>query len=105
MMAYERRSSAAWAVHPGEILKHEFLKPMNITGYRLSKAINVNAQRVNDILLKKTGVSADMAIRLGKFFGTSAEFWMNLQAAYELVTAKKILGSKIGKIKPMTGAA
>ena len=97
-MAYERRGSAGWAVHPGEILKHEFLKPMNITGYRLSKAIN-------DILLKKTGVSADMAIRLGKFFGTSAEFWMNLQAAYELVTAKKILGSKIAKIKTMTGAA
>jgi len=105
MMAYERRGSAAWAVHPGEILKHEFLEPMNITGYRLSKAIDVNAQRVNDILLKKTGVSADMAIRLGRFFGTSAEFWMNLQAAYELVTAKKILGNKITKIKTMTGAA
>jgi antitoxin HigA-1 len=104
-MAFERRGSAGWAVHPGEILKHEFLKPMNITGYRLSKAIDVNAQRVNDILLKKTGISADMAIRLAKFFGTSAEFWMNLQAAYELVTAKKILGSKIGKIKTMTGAA
>jgi len=104
-MAYDRRGSAAWAVHPGEILKHEFLKPMNITGYRLAKAINVNSQRVNDIVLKKTGVSADMAIRFGKFFGTSAEFWMNLQAAYELVTAKKILGRKIGKIKTMSGAA
>ena len=104
-MAYVRRGSAAWAVHPGEILKHEFLKPMNITGYRLSKAIDVNAQRVNDIVLKKTGVSADMAIRFGRFFGTSAEFWMNLQAAYELVTAKKILGRKIGKIKTMSGAA
>jgi len=92
-------------MHPGEILKHEFLKPMNITGYRLAKAINVNSQRVNDIVLKKTGVSADMAIRFGKFFGTSAEFWMNLQAAYELVTAKKILGRKIGKIKTMSGAA
>ena len=67
-MAYERRGSAAWAVHPGEALKLEFLKPMNITGYRLAKAVHVNAQRVNDILLKKTGVSADMAIRFGKFF-------------------------------------
>ena len=104
-MAFERRQPAGWAVHPGEILKHEFLKPMKISGYRLSKEIDVNAQRVNDILLKKTGVSADMAIRLGKFFGTSAEFWMNLQAAYELVTAKKILGRRIGKIKTMTGAA
>jgi len=104
-MAYDRRGSAAWAVHPGEILKHEFLKPMNITGYRLAKAINVNSQRVNDIVLKKAGVSADMAIRFGRFFGTSAEFWMNLQAAYELVTAKKILGRKIGKIKTMSGAA
>ena len=74
-MAYERRGSVAWAVHPGETLKHEFLKPMNIIGYRLSKAIDVNAQKINDILLKRTGVSrgtgvsADMAIRLVKFLG------------------------------------
>lgn len=99
-MAYQRRRSAAWAVHPGEILKHEFLKPMKITGYRLSKAIDVNAQRVNDILLKKTGVSADMAIRLGKCFGTSAEFWMNLQAAYELVTARRYWAPKSQRSSP-----
>ena len=99
-MAFERRSSAGWAVHPGEILKHEFLKPMKISGYRLSKAINVNAQRVNDILLKKTGISADMAIRLAKFFGTSAEFWMNLQASFELLLPRKYWAAKSVRSRP-----
>jgi plasmid maintenance system antidote protein VapI len=76
----KRQGSIAWAVHPGDTLKHEFLKPMNIPEYRLSKAIDVNAQKINDILLKRTGVSrgpvpqrtgvsADMAIRLAKFLG------------------------------------
>ncbi|HET9182015.1 MAG TPA: HigA family addiction module antitoxin [Candidatus Angelobacter sp.] len=79
-MAVERRTAAAWAVHPGEILKQEFLRPMGITGYRLAQALDVNPQAVNDILLKKRGISAEMAIRLGVVFGMSAEFWMNLQA-------------------------
>ncbi|HEX6465765.1 MAG TPA: HigA family addiction module antitoxin [Terriglobales bacterium] len=104
-MTYERRSAAAWAVHPGEILKQEFLKPMKITGYKLAQALDVNAQRVSDILLKKTGVSADMAIRLGKAFGTSAEFWMNLQSAYALSLASKTLRKKIKNIKPLSEAA
>lgn len=99
-MSYQRTTAAAWITHPGEILKKEFLQPMNISGYALARAIGVTAQRVNDIVLKKTGVSADMAMRLGKFFGTSAEFWMNLQAHYELGTAGKKLKSKIDKITP-----
>lgn len=99
-MTYDRRSLAAWAIHPGEILKEEFLKPMKISGYALAKALNVTAQRVSDIVLKKTGISADMAIRLGRFFGTSPEFWMNLQASYELGLAEKTLKKQINKIKP-----
>jgi addiction module HigA family antidote len=83
-MSYERKGPAAWAIHPGEILKEEFLRPMKLSGYSLAKSLNVTAQRVSDIVLKKSGISADMAIRLGKFFGTSPEFWMNLQASYEL---------------------
>ena len=81
-MAFERRTSAAWAIHPGEILQQEFLRPMGVTGHRLAKALDVNAQSLNDILLKKRGISAEMALRLSKVFSTSPEFWMNLQAAY-----------------------
>ncbi len=104
-MAFERRTGSAWAIHPGQILKREFLGPMKITGYRLAQLLDVNPQAVSDILLKKRGISADMAIRLGKVFGMSAEFWMNLQSAYELATAKKALRSKIQRIKPLPKAA
>jgi antitoxin HigA-1 len=99
-MSYERKGPAAWAMHPGEVLKEEFLKPMKLSGYALAKALNVTAQRVSDIVLKKTGISADMAIRLGRFFGMSPEFWMNLQASYELALAEKTLKKQINKIKP-----
>jgi antitoxin HigA-1 len=98
-ISYQRRSAAAWATHPGDILKHEFLKPLNISGYALAKAIGVNAQRVSDIILKKTGISADIAIRLGRFFSMSPEFWMNLQASYELASVGKKISGKVKKIK------
>jgi len=99
-VSYERKGTAAWAIHPGEILKEEFLKPMKLSGYALGKSLNVTAQRVSDIILKKSGISADMAIRLGRFFGMSPEFWMNLQASYELALAEKSLKKQIEKIKP-----
>ena len=67
--------------------------------------MDVNPQRVSDVLLKKTGVSADLALRLSLVFGTSPEFWMNLQAAYELSTARKSLGKKISRIKRVVNAA
>lgn len=104
-MALERRKGAGWAVHPGEILNEEFLKPMEISGYRLAKALGVNCQTVNDILLRKPGISADMALRLGKFFGTTSEFWMNLQSSYELAKAKIAVGAKLEKIRPHRRAA
>ena len=75
-------------VHPGEILKEEFLEPMGITGYRLAKDLGVNAPKVNDILLGKRGISAEMALRLGKYFDMSPNFWMNLQSRYELEVAR-----------------
>lgn len=104
-MSYERRSAAAWATHPGDILKHEFLKPLNLSGYALAKAIGVNAQRISDITLKKTGISADIAIRLGRFFGTTPEFWMNLQASYELASIGKKIRRKVNQIKPLEKSA
>lgn len=70
--------------HPGEILKEEFLDPMNITAYRLAKSIDVQQIQVGRIIKGDLGISADMATRLGKFFGNSAEFWMNLNRNHEL---------------------
>ena len=70
--------------HPGEILKNEFLDPMNITAYRLAKGIDVQQIQVSRIIKGELGISADMATRLAKFFGNSAEFWMNLNRNYEL---------------------
>jgi len=104
-MSFERRKGAGWAVHPGEILNEEFLKPMKISGYRLAKAIGVNCQTVNDIVLQKRGISADMALRLGRFFATSSEFWMNLQSSYELAKARTALSEQVAKIRPYNEAA
>src|SRR5258708_35480211 len=88
-MSYERRRNAAWAIHPGEILKEEFLTPMALSGYKLAKSLGVTAQRGSDVLLKKSGISAEMAVRLGKFFGTSPQLWMNLPTSSELSIAQK----------------
>ncbi len=104
-MTVARRKGAGWAVHPGEILDEEFLKPMAISGYRLAKAVRVNCQTVNDIVLRKRGISADMALRLGRFFGTTSEFWMNLQSAYELARARNAAGNEVRKIRPHHKAA
>jgi addiction module HigA family antidote len=104
-MALERRKPVGWAVHPGEILTEEFLKPMKISGYRLAKAVGVNCQTVNDIVLRKRGISADMALRLGRFLGTTSEFWMNLQSAYELAKARNEMGEQVKKIRPHHAAA
>lgn len=71
-----------------------------MSGYALAKAIGVNPQRISDITLKKSGVSADVAMRLGKFFRTSAEFWMNLQDSYELSIVRKQIAKALNKIKP-----
>jgi len=104
-MALARRKPAGWAVHPGEILAEEFLKPMKISGYRLAKEVGVNCQTVNDIILRKRGISADMALRLGRFLGTTSEFWMNLQSAYELGKARNAVGDQVKKIRPHHKAA
>lgn len=82
-------------IHPGEILKEEFLIPLEITEYRLSKDIAVPARRINEIVHGTRAVSADTALRLGTYFGVSPLFWMNIQASYDLAcaedTSKKIL--------------
>ena len=71
-------------IHPGEILMKEFLEPMGITQYRLSKDINVVPRRINEIVHGKHTITADTALRLSRFFGTSEQFWLNLQIKYDI---------------------
>jgi antitoxin HigA-1 len=104
-MGLERRKAAGWAVHPGEVLEEEFLKPLAISQYRLAKEIDVPSQAINDIVRRKRGISADMGLRLGRFFGTSAEFWLNLQVAYDFHSIAKEAKRKIEKIRPYRSAA
>lgn len=86
-------------VHPGEVLKKEFLEPMNISENRLSEAINVPQNQVDEIIEEKKPITADIAIRLSKFFGTSAEFWLNLQNLYDLEEEEKNHAEEFYKIK------
>lgn len=82
-------------VHPGEILKEEFLRPLEMSANALAKAVGVPANRITAILKGERGVSGDTALRLSAFFDTTAQFWMNLQMAYELRRAEKTLPRKI----------
>ena len=92
-------------VHPGEILLEEFLRPMSISQYRLAESIHVPARRINEIVLKKRGITADTALRLSRFFGNSAQFWMNLQTRYELELARDLSASSIDReVRPHTAA-
>ena len=82
-------------IHPGEILLEDFLKPMGISQYRLSKDISVPPRRINEIVLGKRSISADTALRLSKYFGTSERFWLNIQARYDLEVEKDKLGKRL----------
>jgi addiction module HigA family antidote len=82
-------------IHPGEILLEEFLKPMEISQYRLSKDISVDPRRVNEIVHGQRAISADTALRFGRYFGTSPQFWLNLQSHYDLEVLDMELGDRI----------
>jgi len=82
-------------IHPGEILKEEFLDEMGITQYKLAKDINVPARRINEIVHGTRSITADTALRLGRYFGMSSQFWINLQAHYDLEVQTDKLGKKL----------
>ena len=84
-------------IHPGEILMKEFLEPMGITQYRLSKDISVVPRRINEIVHGKRAITADTALRLARYFGTSEKFWMNLQTRYDMELQKDVLGDRLEK--------
>ncbi|MGA1873986.1 MAG: HigA family addiction module antitoxin [bacterium] len=84
-------------IHPGEILLEEFLKPLDISQYRLAKDINVPPRRINEIVLGKRSISVDTALRLSRYFGLSERFWLNLQTRYDLEVEKDKSGDHIKK--------
>ena len=85
-------------VHAGEVLREEFLKPMKLTPYAVAAAINVPRTRIERLVREETPVTADTALRLGKFFKTTPAFWMNIQAQYDLEVAEDKIASQIEKI-------
>ncbi|MFH1069877.1 MAG: HigA family addiction module antitoxin [Candidatus Glassbacteria bacterium] len=84
-------------IHPGEILREEFMTPLGISQNRLGKALGVSPRRINEIVNGKRQITADTALRLSRYFGNSAEFWINLQARYDLETARDKVGAEIKK--------
>ena len=82
-------------VHPGEVLLEDFLHPLGVSRYRLAKDTGLPQTRIGEIVRGRRAVTADTALRFGRFFGTSAEFWMNLQARYDLEVARDTLGNRL----------
>lgn len=97
-MSKQIKQKNTQAIHPGEILAEDFLIPLGISQYRLAKDISVSPRRINEIVHGARAITADTALRLASFFGTSAQFWMNLQSHYDLVMSEKALGKKLEKI-------
>lgn len=89
------------AVHPGEVLLEEFIKPLGITQYRLAKETDVPPRRINEIVLSQRSITADTALRLAKFFGTSEMFWLNLQAHYDLEVQRARMGARLSSVRPL----
>ena len=84
-------------IHPGEILIEEFLKPMGLSQYRLAKDISVPPRRINEIVHGKRSITADTALRLGRFFGISPQFWLNLQTRFDLEVTEDLLAERLDK--------
>ena len=93
-------------IHPGEILSEEFLNPMGISQSRLARDVNVPPGRINEICLGKRAITPDTALRLGRYFGMSAEFWMTLQQRHDLERAKDALNARLEReVRPLDRAA
>jgi addiction module HigA family antidote len=101
-MTIAARKNGLRPVHPGEVLREDYLKPLGMSANALSQALKVPASRVNDIVLERRGITVDTAMRLVRYFGGDVQSWMNLQTSYELKVAEKTLARKIEKeVQPM----
>ncbi|HEY7745762.1 MAG TPA: HigA family addiction module antitoxin [Desulfuromonadales bacterium] len=93
-------------IHPGEILREEFLEPMGVSQYRLAKDVSVPPRRINEIVHGKRAISADTALRLARYFGMEAQFWLNLQSRYDLEVAEEALAGRLEReVHPHEGRA
>lgn len=93
-------------MHPGEVLLEEFLKPMNISQYQLAKALHVYPRKINEIVHGKRSITVDTALRLARYFGTSAELWMNLQALYDLEKGRDEIETRVfDEVEPLVRQA
>ena len=89
-------------VHPGDILLHDFMQPLELSSYKLAKELGVTAPTVNEIVRRRRAVTAEMALRLSRYFGTTAQLWQNLQAQYDLEIARHKIGKKVERaIRPL----
>lgn len=90
------------AIHPGEILREEYLAPLNLTAHALAMALRAPASRINDIVRERRAVTPDTALRLARCFGTTAQFWLNLQSSYDLKQAENEVGGRINQeVRPL----
>ena len=88
-------------IHPGEVLNEDFIKAFGITQHKLALAIGVPPRRINEIVHGKRGITADTALRLGKYFGVEPQFWLNLQGRYELEVAEDSIAEEVNRIEPL----
>ena len=91
-------------VHPGEVLMDDFIGPLGITQHRLAVAIAVPPRRINEIVHGQRRITADTALRLGRYFGTTAQYWINLQTHYDLELERDALGEVLDRIRPLQSA-
>lgn len=91
-------------IHPGEVLLEDFLEPLGVTQHHLAVSIGVPPRRINEIVHGKRRITADTALRLARYFGTTDRFWLNLQTRYDLEVEKDRLGDKLGAIRPLVSA-
>lgn len=85
-------------VHPGDILRHDFMEPLKLSSYKLAKELGVAAPTVNEIVRRRRAVTAEMALRLSRYFGTTAQLWQNLQCQYDLEIASEKIGKKVERV-------
>jgi addiction module HigA family antidote len=89
-----------WNIHPGEILREEYMKPLGLSAYALTKELKLTRPHLNDIVLERRAITADTAVRLARYFGTTAQFWMNIQFSYELREAENANRKIVESIAP-----
>ena len=100
-MGKNTRKTKLSNIHPGEVLREEFLGPLGITAYRLSRETGISQTRISLILREQRAITADTALRFAAFFGTSAKFWLGLQEDYNLEAARNRLGENLERIRPL----